>query len=39
MGRKKRKANLAKHGIDFADLEPLFAFNNNSIMDGRYGHG
>lgn len=21
---RKRRANLAKHGIDFADLEPLF---------------
>jgi uncharacterized DUF497 family protein len=32
---KKRKANLVKHGIDFADLEPLFGGLTITVLDGR----
>ena len=36
---KKRKANLAKHGIDFADLAPLFSGLTISVLDSRYDYG
>jgi uncharacterized DUF497 family protein len=36
---KKRKANLDKHGIDFADLEPLFGGLTITVLDGRYDYG
>jgi uncharacterized protein len=35
----KRRANLAKHGIDFADLAPLFSGLTISVLDSRYGYG
>jgi uncharacterized protein len=35
---KKRNANLAKHGIDFADLEPLFGGLTITVLDGRYDY-
>ena len=36
---KKRSANLAKHGIDFADLAPLFSGLTISVLDSRYDYG
>jgi len=36
---KKRRANLAKHGIDFADLAPLFSGLTISVLDSRYDYG
>ena len=36
---KKRKANLAKHGIDFADLASLFDGLTISVLDSRYDYG
>ena len=36
---KKRKANLVKHGIDFADLDPLFSGSIISVLDSRYDYG
>jgi len=33
---RKRRSNLAKHGIDFADLEPLFAGLTITINDERF---
>jgi uncharacterized protein len=36
---KKRRANLAKHGIDFADLAPLFSGLTITVLDNRYHCG
>ena len=36
---KKRKANLAKHGVDFADLAPLFNGLTISVLDSRFDYG
>ena len=36
---KKRRVNLAKHGIDFADLAPLFSGLTITALDSRYDHG
>jgi uncharacterized protein len=36
---KKRRANLAKHGIDFADLAPLFSGLTMTLPDDRYDYG
>jgi uncharacterized protein len=36
---KKRRANLAKHGIDFADLAPLFSGLTITVLDSRYDYG
>ena len=36
---KKRRANLAKHGIDFADLAPLFSGSTITLLDDRYDYG
>jgi uncharacterized protein len=36
---KKRRANLAKHGIDFADLAPLFSGLTITVLDNRYDYG
>ena len=36
---KKRRANLAKHGIDFADLAPLFSGLTITVLDDRYDYG
>lgn len=35
----KRKANLAKHGLDFADAERVFDSPLVLIEDGREGYG
>lgn len=35
----KRRINLAKHGIDFADLEPLFDGQTVTIVDDRFDYG
>ena len=31
--------NLAKHGIDFADLAPLFSGLTITVLDSRYDYG
>jgi uncharacterized DUF497 family protein len=36
---KKRRENLAKHGIDFADLDPLFSGLTITVLDSRYEYG
>ncbi len=36
---KKRRANLIKHGIDFADLVPLFSGLTITLLDDRYDYG
>jgi len=36
---KKRRANLAKHGIDFADLASLFSGLTITVLDNRYDYG
>ena len=35
----KRQANLAKHGIDFADVEPLFDGPTVTTLDQRFDYG
>jgi uncharacterized protein len=35
----KRQANIEKHGIDFADLEPLFDGETVIILDDRFDYG
>ena len=35
---KKRRANLVKHGIDFADLVPLFSGSTITLLDDRYDY-
>ena len=35
---KKRRVNLAKHGIDFADLAPLFSGLTITVLDSRYDY-
>ena len=36
---QKRRANLAKHGIDFADLASLFSGTTITVLDDRYDYG
>ena len=36
---KKRRMNLARHGIDFVDLNPLFSGLTISVLDSRYDYG
>jgi uncharacterized DUF497 family protein len=36
---RKRRANLVSHGIDFADIEPLFDGPTISVLDDRYDYG
>lgn len=36
---KKRRANLVKHGIDFADLDPLFGGLTITVLDSRFDYG
>jgi uncharacterized protein len=36
---KKRRTNLAKHEIDFADLSPLFGGLTITLLDDRYDYG
>nr|WP_281720339.1 BrnT family toxin [Nitrosomonas nitrosa] len=36
---KKRQRNLKKHGIDFADLEPMFFGVTVTILDDRFDYG
>jgi uncharacterized DUF497 family protein len=35
----KRRVNIEKHGIDFADLEPLFDGETVIILDDRFDYG
>ena len=35
----KRRANLRKHGIDFADSEVIFSGPTKSILDDRFDYG
>lgn len=35
----KRQLNIEKHGIDFADLKPLFDGETVIIMDDRFDYG
>jgi uncharacterized protein len=36
---KKRRTNIARHGIDFADLAPLFGGLTITLLDDRYDYG
>ena len=36
---RKRQANIRKHGIDFADIPPLFEGDIVTIEDTRYDYG
>jgi uncharacterized protein len=38
-GETKRRANIKKHGIDFADLGPLFEGMTLTVMDDRFDYG
>jgi len=38
-GEEKRLANLRKHGIDFADVESVFADEVYTIVDDRFDNG
>ncbi len=35
----KRRANLRKHGIDFADVPAIFAGDTVTVLDDRYEYG
>ncbi len=35
----KRKDNIIKHGVDFADLRPLFEGLTVSVFDDRFDYG
>ena len=35
----KREANLSKHGIDFADVAPLFDGITVTVLDDRFDYG
>src|SRR6266571_2624924 len=35
----KRESNIQKHGVDFADLEPLFEAETITILDDRFDYG
>jgi uncharacterized DUF497 family protein len=35
----KRQTNISKHGIDFADLEPLFDGETVTVLDDRFDYG
>lgn len=34
----KRETNIGKHGVDFADLEPLFQRETVTILDDRFDY-
>jgi uncharacterized protein len=36
---RKRQSNLQKHGVDFADLESLFAGETVTVLDKRFDYG
>lgn len=36
---RKRQSNLAKHGVDFADLDPIFAGDTVTVLDDRFDYG
>jgi uncharacterized DUF497 family protein len=36
---RKRRSNLGTHGVDFADLEPLFAGDTVTVLDDRFDYG
>jgi uncharacterized DUF497 family protein len=35
----KRQSNIRKHGIDFAELEKVFAGETLTLLDDRYAYG
>jgi hypothetical protein len=35
----KRRTNISKHGVDFADLEPLFDGETVTVLDDRFDYG
>lgn len=35
----KRQTNLKKHGVDFADVEPMFEGMTVTILDDRFDYG
>jgi len=35
----KRESNIAKHGVDFADLSPLFDELTLTVFDDRFDYG
>ncbi len=37
--KAKRKENLRKHGVDFADLPPLFDGVTVTVLDDRFDYG
>jgi len=36
---RKRRSNLEKHGVDFSDLESLFASETVTVLDERFDYG
>jgi uncharacterized DUF497 family protein len=36
---RKRTSNLAKHGVEFADLEPVFMGETVTVVDDRFEYG
>jgi len=36
---RKRRSNLEKHGVDFSDLESLFASETVTVLDERVDYG
>jgi uncharacterized protein len=36
---RKRQSNLEKHGVDFADLDPIFADDTVTVLDDRFDYG
>ena len=36
---RKRRKNLIGHGVDFADIEPLFNGATITVIDDRYDYG
>ena len=36
---RKRRSNLEKHGVDFSDLESLFAGETVTVSDERFDYG
>lgn len=35
----KRQSNLAKYGVDFADVAPIFAGETVTVLDTRFDYG
>ena len=36
---RKRRSNLEKHGVDFSDLDSLFAGETVTVLDERFDYG